>query len=132
MKFNPTILILVLVVAFLILRNAYIRTELNSSRKELKDLGTTQQDIWRKQKQALLHVQDSLEKENDRLKSGILKKQEALDSTLTIIEAQSLSLQNLKVTLNRNEKQYKINMALFDNLPPDAIDSIFTKLIGTR
>ena len=132
MKFNPTILILALAVAFLILRNAYIKTELNSSCKELKELGTTQQDIWRKQKQALLHVQDSLEKENDRLKSSVLKKQEALDSTLTLIEAQSLSLQNLKATLNRNEKQYKINMALFDNLPPDAIDSIFTKLIGTR
>ena len=132
MKFNPTILILALAVAFLILRNAYIKTELNSSCKELKELGTTQQDIWRKQKQALLHVQDSLEKENDRLKSSVLKKQEALDSTLTLIEAQSLSLQNLKATLNRNEKQYKINMAVFDNLPPDAIDSIFTKLIGTR
>jgi uncharacterized protein YoxC len=132
MKFNPTILILALAVAFLILRNAYIKTELNSSCKELKELGTTQQDIWRKQKQALLHVQDSLEKENDRLKSSVLKKQEALDSTLTLIEAQSLSLQNLKATLNRNEKQYKINMAVFDNLPPDAIDSIFTKLIGTK
>jgi uncharacterized protein YoxC len=132
MKFNPTILILVLAVGFLILRNAYIKTELNSSRKELKDLGTTQQDIWRKQKQALLHIQDSLETENYRMKGIVLKKQEALDSTLTIIEAQSFSLQNLKVTLNRNEQKYKSNMAVFDNLPPDAIDSIFTKLIGTK
>jgi uncharacterized protein YoxC len=132
MKFNPTILILAFVVGLMILRNAYIKTELNHSRKELKEAGETQQAIWRKQKQALLHVQDSLEKENDRLKSSVLKKQEALDSTLTLIEAQSLSLQNLKATLNRNEKQYKINMAVFDNLPPDAIDSIFTKLIGTK